>query len=313
VLRFLLQRLVGIISVILGVTFVTFLMGLWTPGDPISALLGAHYTRSEYVRLAHQYGLDLPWYAQYGRFLLNLVTGNFGYSFQFRGETVAHVIGPSLNVSLQLGLGALIWATTLGIGLGIVAAMRRNTWIDTTIVSSTLLAYALPTFVTIPLYQLLMDAFYAHNLPTLPVVGWSGGIQFKIAPIVLLGLVSMGYYARLTRTVVLDVLEQDYVRTARSKGLPENQVIAIHAFRNAMLPIITVIGPSLAFLVTGAFITETIFTIPGIGLTSIQAVTNRDWPVLQATVVLLALVVSLANIVTDILYSAVDPRIRIES
>jgi ABC-type dipeptide/oligopeptide/nickel transport system permease component len=147
--------------------------------------------------------------------------------------------------------------------------------------------------------------------PPLPTSGWEGGPEYKIMPVVILAAAGMGYFARLTRTVMLEVLSQDYVRTARSKGLQERVVVYIHALRNAMLPLLTVIGPSLAFIVTGAFVVETVMAVPGIGFISVNSISTRDWPIVQATVLLLALAVVVMNFVTDILYSVVDPRIRI--
>jgi len=202
----------------------------------------------------------------------------------------------------------------VGIPVGIIAALRRNTWVDSASMSAMLFLYALPSFVLIPLYQLLMVFFVTRfNLdsPPLPTSGWDGGIEFKIVPVVILAATGMGYFARLTRTVMLEVLGQDYVRTARSKGLRERIVIYVHALRNAMLPLLSVIGPSLAFIVNGAFVVETLMVVPGIGNTSIASISERDWPVLQATVLILALAVVVMNLLTDVAYSVVDPRIRL--
>jgi ABC-type dipeptide/oligopeptide/nickel transport system permease component len=199
----------------------------------------------------------------------------------------------------------------IGIPAGVTAALRRNTWADTTIMSLMLFVYAVPAFVIIPFYQGAVDFNVAHGLPTLPVQGWSAGPEYKIAPIIVLAATSMGYYARLTRTVMLEVLGQDYVRTARSKGLSERAVIYVHAFRNAMLPLLSVVGPSLAFLVSGAFVVEYLFNIPGVAFAGVQSVTYRDWPVLQGTVVILAIAVVAMNFIIDILYTVVDPRIRL--
>src|ERR1051326_2521962 len=289
-------------------------MGYFAPSDPVTALCGLHCTPAVHARIAHTYGLDLPWYEQYWNFVSKALRGDFGTSFTSEGQSVASVIGPSLLVSVQLGLMAFVLQLLVGIPVGILAALKRNTWFDTTSMGSMLFLFAIPTFVIIPLYQLLMIFFVQRfnlDTPPLPTSGWDGGIEFKVMPVVILAAGGVGYFARLTRTVMLEVLGQDYVRTARSKGLRERIVIYVHAFRNALLPLLTVIGPSLAFIVNGAFVVETLMVVPGIGFISVNSVTTRDWPIVQATVMLLALAVVVMNFLTDIAYSIVDPRIRL--
>jgi ABC-type dipeptide/oligopeptide/nickel transport system permease component len=313
-IQFLVKRILGLIFVLIGVTFLTFIMGYFAPGDPITALLGLHNTPALHAKLAHTYGLDLPWYQQYWNFITKAMRGDFGLSFTEQGQTVASIIGPSLQVSVQLGLMAFALELLVGIPIGILAALRRNTWLDTTSMGTMLFLYAVPTFVIIPLYQLLMIFFvqkFNLDSPPLPTAGWNGGIEYKLVPVVILAAGGVGYYARLTRTVMLEVLGQDYVRTARSKGLRERVVVYVHALRNALLPLLTVIGPSLAFIVNGAFVVETLMVVPGIGFISVNSVSTRDWPIVQATVMLLALAVVVMNFLTDIAYSIVDPRIRL--
>lgn len=312
--QFLVKRVLGLIFVVLGVSFVTFIMGYFAPGDPIIGLCGVHCTPSIHARLLHTYGLDVPWYQQYWNFITHALRGDFGLSFENLGQKVTSYIGDPLLVSVQLGLMAFALTLLVGIPVGIFAALHRNTWMDTSSMGLMLFLYAMPTFVLIPLYQLLMVFFVKQfNLdsPPLPVSGWIGGPEYKVMPVIILSAVGMGYFARLTRTVMLEVLSQDYVRTARSKGLRERVVIYTHALRNAMIPLLTVIGPSLAFIVTGAFIVELLMSVPGIGFITINSITTRDWPVVQATVMLLALAVVVMNFLTDIAYSIVDPRIRL--
>ena len=313
-LQFLIKRFAGLIFVLFGVSFITFIMGYLAPGDPITALLGLHNTPAAHALLAHTYGLDLPWYQQYWNFVTHALRGDFGLSFENTGQEVTAVITPSLLVSVQLGLMAFALTLLVGVPVGIIAALRRNTWVDTSSMSVMLFLYSLPSFVLIPLYQLLMISLvnqFNLDSPPLPTSGWDGGIEFKLMPVIILAATGMGYFSRLTRTVMLDVLGQDYVRTARSKGLRERVVIYVHALRNAMLPLLTVIGPSLAFIVNGAFVIETLMVIPGIGFLSVSSIATRDWPVLQATVLILALAVVVMNLLTDIAYSIVDPRIRL--
>jgi peptide/nickel transport system permease protein/oligopeptide transport system permease protein len=313
-LQFLVKRVIGLVFVLIGVTFITFIMGYFAPGDPIISLCGLHCTPDVRARLAHSYGLDLPWYQQYWNFATGILHGNFGLSFENLNQPVVNVVAPSLLVSAELGLMAFALTLLIGIPVGIIAALKHNTWIDTTSMGVMLFFYALPTFVLIPLYQLLMIFFvqrFNMDNPPLPTSGWVGGPEYKIMPVVILAAAGMGYYARLTRTVMLEVLGQDYVRTARSKGLRERVVVYVHALRNAMLPLLTVIGPSLAFIVNGAFVVELLMVIPGIGFISVNSITTRDWPVVQATVMILALAVVVMNFLTDIAYSVVDPRIRL--
>jgi len=321
-LRFIVRRVLGLVLVLLAVTFVTFAMGYLAPGgDPIAALLGVHNTPAAHATLAHQYGLDQPWYVQYGTYVVHLLQGNFGFSYSFIGQSVSTILFPAVSVSLVLGLSAFILSLLIGIPAGITAALRRNTWTDSSIMGVMLFFYAVPAFVLIPFYQVFIDFLVGHNIPSLPISQWNAisptgnvitdNIIYKIAPVFILALTNVAYYARLTRTVMLEVLGQDYVRTARSKGLSEWRVIYMHALRNALLPLLSVIGPSLAFLVTGAFVVEVLFNIPGVGYQGVQAVFSHDWPVLQGTVVILATAVVVMNVITDILYSVADPRIRI--
>jgi len=321
-LRFFLQRLIGLIFVLIGVTLITFLMAHYAPGpDPVSVILGLHNTPEAHKALAHFYGLDRPVYEQYLTYLVHLLQGNFGVSYRFNGQSVNGVLLPAIGVSATLGFCALILALLLGVPAGILSALRRNSWVDSSVMGVMIFFYAVPAFVIIPFYQVLVDFNVAHNLPTLPVSNWDASLStgnwfadslaYKIAPITVLALTNMGYYARISRTVMLEVLGQDYVRTARSKGLAERRVVYLHAFRNAMLPLLSVIGPSLAFLVTGSFVVEVLFNIPGVGYQGVQAVFASDWPVLQGTVVILATAVVLMNLITDILYGVADPRIRI--
>lgn len=314
-LQFLVKRVMGLIFVVFGLSFITFIMGHFAPGDPLTALLGARAgDRVLHAHLAHEYGLDLPWYTQYWNFVTHALRGDFGLSFQNEGQRVTDVLAPTIGVSMQLGLMAFALTLLVGIPVGILAALRRNTWVDTASMSVMLFLYALPTFVLIPVYQLLMVFFvqkFNLSSPPLPIFGWEDGPQYKIMPVVILASTGMGYYSRLTRTVMLEVLGQDYVRTARSKGLRERIVVYVHALRNAMLPLLTVIGPSLAFIVNGAFVVELLMVVPGVGQYSVSAILQRDWPVVQATVIILATAVVVMNFVTDVCYSIVDPRIRL--
>jgi|SRR5579884_548167 len=307
--RFVIRRLAGLIFVLFGVTFITFILGYVTPGSPVD-LLCNHCNAQKLAALYKQYGLDQPWYVQYGNFINHLLHFDLGLSFQLRGQRVLDVMGGGIPVSAQLGLSALVLQVLIGVPVGVIAAVRAGSRMDTTLMTIMLVFFALPTFVTIPFFQLGMVALSQHNLPYLPVSGWGQPINM-IAPIGLLTLLGMGFYARLTRSTMLEVLGQDYVRTARAKGLRERVVIFRHAFRNSLVPLVTAIGPAVAFVVGGAFFTEYLFQIPGIGFEAVQAIQAKDMPVVQGTVIVVAVAVAVMNLVVDIVYGILDPRIKV--
>jgi len=321
--QFLVKRFIGLLFVVIGVTFITFILGLNAPGDPLTLILGQHYTRAAHAALMHAYGLDLPWYEQYWNFLKHLSTFNFGLSYEYKNRAVWDIISASLPKTMELGLWALMLTFLIGIPLGVLSALKANTWLDTTNMTVMLILFAVPIFVLAVFAQLFivwLDSITggAYGIQW-PVAGWGNAwqyswsdIQFKLAPIIVLASGGAAFFARLTRTTMLEVLRQDYVRTARAKGMRERVVIYKHALRNAMIPLITVFGISIGSLVGGAFFVETIFNIPGIAGITVSSVFTRDYPVIQATSVLLAISVGLANLLADVLYTVVDPRIKIE-
>lgn len=321
--QFLVKRFIGLLFVVIGVTFITFIMGLNAPGDPIRLLLGQHFTQQQYVLLKHQYGLDLPWWQQYGNFLHNLFTFNFGLSFEYRNRAVWDILSSGVPITMELGLWALLIQFIIGIPVGILSALKANSWIDTSNMALMLVMYAIPVFVLAVFVQVFIvwldKVTGGQNGLSWPVSNWGNpwqyswnDIQFKLAPILVFAATGTAYFARLSRTTMLEILRQDYVRTARAKGLRERIVIYKHALRNAMIPLITIFGITLGTLVTGAFFVETIFNIPGIAGITVSSIFTRDYPVIQATTVLLAVSVVLANLLSDILYTVVDPRIKIE-
>ncbi len=317
--QFLVKRFIGLIFVIIGVTFITFVLGINAPGDPIQQLLGNHVVHSVYVSLRHSYGLDLPWYQQYWNFLSNLARFNLGLSFHTQNYPVWNIIKDEVPVSAELGFFALILQLLIGIPVGILSALKANTWVDTVNMGVMLVMFALPSFVLAIFAQLVIVWLDTATGGTWPVAGWGTtwhfgwtDIQYMIAPVLVYAAVGTALFARLARTSMLEVLRQDYVRTARAKGLREGIVVYRHAFRNAMIPLVTVFGLSIGLLVTGAFFIENIFNIPGIGQITITSINNRDYPVIQATVVLLAVAVVMGNLISDLLYSVVDPRIKAE-
>jgi peptide/nickel transport system permease protein/oligopeptide transport system permease protein len=306
------RRLISLPFVLLAVTFLTFLVGYLAPGDPILNLMGNRRDPAMYDRLRELYGLNLPWYQQYLNYLVSMLQGNFGYSFRYAQRPVIDLISSGIGVSIMLGLAALTVSLAIGIPSGLYAALRRNTLSDRLLMAIMLSLFAIPSFVLIPILRWANYQAYNAGLPSLPAAGW-GRPEHWILPVIVLSAASLGLIARITRASMLEVLNEDYIRTAYAKGLSERAVRWRHAFRNAILPIITVIGPSVAFLVTGAFIVESLFSIPGIGYLSVTAIQQRDYPVIQATTVILAVSVVIVNLVVDLLYTLLDPRVRVES
>lgn len=306
------RRVASLPLVVLSVTFLTFMVGFLAPGDPILSLMGNQRNPELYNQLRHRYGLDRPWYQQYGRYLRGLLEGNLGLSYRFAQRPVSDLIFSGVKVSLEIGGIALLLSLLLGIPIGVFAAFHRNGWGERLTMVPMLALFAIPSFVLIPIMQWINFRVYERGWPALPAAGWGSAANW-VMPVAALTAGNLGYIARITRANVLDALRQDYVRTARSKGLLERTVRRDHVLRNAMLPIVTVIGPAIAFLVTGSFVVESLFSIPGVGFLSVQAVLQRDYPVIQGTVVVLTAAVVLMNLVTDLAYGLLDPRVRLDA
>ncbi|TMC15602.1 MAG: ABC transporter permease [Chloroflexi bacterium] len=317
--QFLLKRLIGLIFVIIGVTFITAIMGYFAPGDPIRVMLGDHPDKVLELQLRHSYGLDLPWYQQYGNFLTHLVRFDFGLSFRYQNRSVWDILKEGIPISAELSLWALLLQILIGVPLGILCAIKANSWLDTLNMGTALVIYALPVFVLAVLCQLFIIWLDKTTGISWPNSQWGRpwyyswtDLQYKLAPILIYAAAGMAYFARISRTSMLEILYQDYIRTARAKGLSERTVIYRHGLRNALIPLATVIGLSIRFLVTGAFFIEYIFSIPGIARITLDAITNLDYPVIQATTVILAVGVVIGNLISDLLYTAIDPRIKAE-
>ncbi|HYL43782.1 MAG TPA: ABC transporter permease [Ktedonobacteraceae bacterium] len=317
--QFLIKRFIGLIFVVFGVTFITFIMGYIAPGDPITQLLGQHYTHDAYLSLKHAYGLDLPWYQQYFNFVTGMLHLDFGRSFEYKDRAVWDILRDGVPISTELGVWALALQVIIGVPLGIISALKANTWIETTNMVVLLTIYAIPVFVLGTLVQVVIVQLDLNTGLGWPVANWGvpwhytlSDIQFKIVPILVYAAATVAYIARLSRTSMLEVLRQDYVRTARAKGMREQIVVYRHALRNALIPLVTIIGLSIGLLITGAFFIERIFNIPGIAEITLTSIDYRDYPVIQATTVLLAVAVVFGNLLSDILYTVVDPRIKAE-
>ena len=290
------------------VSFITFTLGRFGPGDPVQTMLGPRASPEAVTRIRQQYGLDDNIAVQYTRYIGGVVQGDFGESFKYRGRSVGELIAKRIPVSAQLGLAALIISVGLGIPLGLLAALKQGTGQDTVIVAGTLLGQSLPVFLTAPVLLLL----FALRLDLLPTHGWNGFFSTSIIlPALVLGIPGVAILTRLTRASTLDVLGQDYIRTARAKGLSEGMVRSRHVLRNALIPIATTLGFALAGLASGSFIVEGFFGIPGIGLLAIESLFARDYPIIMALTLIGTTLFVLANLLVDLVYPFLDPRIRL--
>jgi ABC-type dipeptide/oligopeptide/nickel transport system permease component len=314
--RFLLRRIAGVIFVVFGVTFITFILGYFAPGNAILTTCGSvcpKLTKSlenYYDHLYdHLYGRDVPWYVQYGRFMNNLLHFNLGHSYIYTTQTVRDILGHFVPVSAQLTASAIVLAIVVAVPLGLNAALHSNSAYDTGVRTASLVLFVLPPFLLIPFYRLLMVTLHDHGLPSLAVTGWDSW-QAMVGPIIFFGAGIFAYFLRVTRASMLGALRQDYVRSARAKGLTERRVIWRHAFRNTLMNLLTAVGPALAIAVAGIFVVELLFNIPGLGMASLTAINQRDYPVLQGVVILIALAIVCINLITDIAYGLVDPRIK---
>jgi ABC-type dipeptide/oligopeptide/nickel transport system permease component len=273
-------------------------------GDPVPLLLPPDAPRSEYARLARELGLDRPLPVQYAVFLGNVLRGDFGRSLHFREPAMRVVVG-YLPATLELGLTAFTLAVVVAVPVGMLSAVKRNSLLDQAAMGVALVGQSAPTFFLGILFILLLS-LQAGWLPTSGRGGWA----HLVLPALTLGAFSMASIARLTRSSVLEVLRQDYVRTARAKGVSEWLVVAKHTFRNAAVPIVTITGLQFGTLLGGAVVTETVFAWPGIGRLAIQSIYNRDYPIVQAVVFLSAVLFILLNLLIDVVYGVLDPRIR---
>lgn len=306
-LRYGVRRLLGLIPVLLAAVILTFLANQAVPGDPITGLLSDQSGDAALeARLRAAYGLDRPLWQQFVDYILGVLQGDFGLSFRFAQMPVIDIIGEGLLISPVLALSALAIAFPLGMLLGTIAAIRQNSWVDTSIILVLVAGISVPNFA---LASFLVYIF-ALQLDWVPVAGW-GSFSQAIIPITLLIVPTSAYIARLNRTYMLEVLRTDYIRTARAKGLREKIVIWRHAVRNTLVPLLTTVGIILGGLLSGTFVVETIFNIPGLGSLAIQAIFARDYPVTMAIVLLFTVFYAGINLIVDLLYSAIDPRIRL--
>lgn len=327
IIAFVIKRLLSGIVVTWAIVSIVFIME-HAPGaaDPIRLTLGSHYTYGNYHRLLHEYGLDVSLWDQYLNYLglapmlawfgihigtgtvnTGLIEGNLGYSFQYPGTPVWSLIQSEVPVTMKLGAYALIVSLAVGIPIGLISALRQNSSVDYAGQGIMIVFYAIPTFVLVPLCQL----YFAVDLHWLPVQGWGDNWQEAVLPILTYAAGLAGYFAKSFRSFMLEVLQQDYIRTARAKGLRQQRVVITHAMKNTLLPLASIVGPTIAYLIVGAFIIERFFAIPGIANITVQSVFSGDYAVIEATTILLAVFVVVVNMLTDIFYTIVDPRVSL--
>lgn len=308
-LVYILRRLLWTPVLLLLAAFFVFFMGTVAPGDPAELRLGNRATPERVDRLREQLGLNDPLPIRYMRFIGNALKGDLGESYVFQGKTVTSLIGPRLLVSLQLNIAASIVALGVGLPLGFYAAKRQGTRTDPAILISMLILYAMPVFFTAPFLIL----FFAVNLHWVPASGWNGMFSTQIIlPALTLGVPGAAIFVRHMRASTLEVIGQEYIRTARAKGMSNFVINYRHVARNALLPILTLLGFTLAGIFGGSLIVELIYGIPGVSRLSLDAIFQRDFPVLTAFVLLGSLMLVLANLVIDIAYTIIDPRIRLK-
>jgi dipeptide transport system permease protein len=330
---FLLRRAALVIPTFLGITLLVFSLIHMIPGDVVEAMSGERGMEpARYAQLRHEFGLDQPLYVQYIGYLKNVVHGDLGYSIVTH-EPVLKEFGTLYSATLELSLCAILFAVLIGLPAGILAAVKRNTFLDYSVMGVSLTGYSMPIF----WWALLLILLFSVTLGITPVSGrmdiafdipsvtgfmlidsllsgeegaFKSALSHLILPTIALGTIPLAVIARMTRSAMLEVLREDYVRTARAKGLSRARVIGVHALRNALIPVITVIGLQVGTLLAGAILTETIFSWPGIGKWLVEAIHRRDYPVVQGGILLSATIIILVNLVVDLLYGVINPRIR---
>ena len=301
------KRILSALPVVIGVVLVIYLMLRILPGNAIVTMMGEHYNAAAAETMIAELGLDQPWYVQFWRYITGLFTGDMGTSIKYH-KPVSELIAVYFPVTVKLSLLSAAVAWVIGIVCGVVSAMRKDRLADRIGMGFSLLGISVPVFMTAMVLQYLL----AYKLKWFPIQGTDRGLMSYLLPALALGWSSAGNVARLTRSTLLDVMQSDYIDTARAKGRSVAGAVVFHALRNAMIPVITVMAMQISSLLSGAVITETIFSLPGIGRLCVDAISGRDVPLLQGSVVFTTLLVIAGNLAADCLYSVLDPRIRKE-
>ncbi|KUL97092.1 peptide ABC transporter [Bosea sp. WAO] len=311
-LAFIVRRIITTIPVMAFVALFVFSLLYIAPGDPAAVIAGDQASPADVERIRASLGLDRPYLVRFGEWFFRVLQGDLGTSI-FTSLPVTQLIAQRIEPTLSLMVLTLILAVSIAVPLGVVAAWKAGTWVDRAVVGFAVLGFSVPVFVI----GYLLAYTFALKLDWVPVQGYTPISQglwpwFKnlILPAITLGTVYIALIARITRATMLDVLQQDYIRTARSKGVAQNSILFLHALKNAAVPIITIIGIGVALLIGGAVVTESVFAIPGLGRLTLDAILRRDYPVIQGVVLIFSFVYVLVNLAIDLIYTLVDPRIR---
>ncbi|MGL4324549.1 MAG: ABC transporter permease subunit [Beijerinckiaceae bacterium] len=305
-LNFIVRRFLSALPTLFVIVTISFFLIRLAPGGPFD--LERPLEAKVMENLQKLYRLDLPLWQQYLHYLWGVMRGDFGPSFYMRDFSVAELIGKGLPVSATLGGLALVLAIGMGVPMGLLAAFRQNSWVDYTVVGVAATGITVPNFVKAPLLQIIFGLWLAW----LPVAGWNDGAPRNLVlPVLTLALAQISIIARMTRAATIEVLHANHIRTLRAAGLPQ-LTIAVHALRAAALPVVSYLGPAAASLLAGSLVVENIFALPGVGRYFIEGALNRDYTMVMGTVVLIAVFVLLFNIMVDILYAILDPRVRLE-
>lgn len=303
-LRYIIKRLLLLIPIILGVSAIIFLLKTFTPGDPARQILGNDATEEQVQAKREELGLNDPVIVQYVRYIAGVVHGDFGESYR-TGEPVLSEIGPRLMTSAKITLGAVALGAVIGVLLGIISALKKYTWIDSLVLVISMFFQSVPEFVV----ALVLIMIFAVNLHILPSSGIDDPRGY-IMPMLCVGLSSVASYTRITRSSMLEVLGEDYIRTARAKGQTENNITFHHALRNAMIPVAQSVGTSLGNSIGGGMVLETVFGVPGVGAYIVNAITQRNYPSVLGGALIIAIVLTVINLLVDISFVLIDPRLK---
>ncbi|USS93118.1 ABC transporter permease [Fructilactobacillus ixorae] len=302
--KYILKRIFYLFLTLLIIASITFFMMKGLPGTPYTNQ--AKMSPDQLKMMNHKYGFDKPLYVQYFIYLGNLLHGDLGTSFQFNNQPVTQLIGDHIGPSIQLGLQAMVIGTILGIILGSIAAIRKNTWIDALATIVSILGLSIPSFVL----AILLQYYLGYKLQLFPVALWHG-FSSSVLPTLALAAFPLASIARYMRTEMVDVLHSDYIELAKAKGDTSRQVIIKHALRNSLIPIITVVGPMAVSIMTGSMVVESIFSIPGIGNQFVQSILTNDYPTIMGLTIFYSVLMVSIILIVDILYGIIDPRIRL--
>jgi peptide/nickel transport system permease protein len=303
-LKYIIKKLLMMIPILLGLTIILFLILHLAPGDPVHLVVGPNVTPEVYENVRRSMGLDRPLIIQYFDYLSNLVKGDLGSSI-LQHRPVADIVLERFPITIGLGVRALLLSFLIAVPVGIIAAVNRNKSADFIAMTFALVGISMPTF----WFGIILLYFFAYKLGLFPISGY-GTWKHLVLPVITMGLTDAAVIARMMRSSMLEVIGQDYIRTARAKGLREKVVTNKHALKNALIPVITLLGMRMGWIIGGSVTLEIIFSIPGLGRTMVDSIFSRDYPVVQGSVLILATSVMISNLIADILYALVDPRIR---